>query len=78
MTIFPIITMEYRELAYDITKGPLGESIDFGVVSPGDMLNFSIGLGVVELSGLLFPAFNVDRSQITVEINPVYNNVGVS
>lgn len=40
MTIFPIITMEYRELAYDVTKGPLGESIGFDVVSPGDMLNF--------------------------------------
>jgi hypothetical protein len=32
--------MENRELAYDISKGPLGESISFGVVSLGDMLNF--------------------------------------
>jgi hypothetical protein len=78
MTLFPIFTMENRELAYDVAKGPLGESISFGVVSSGDMLNFYIGEGVVEPSGLLFPAFNVDRSQIAVEINPVYNDARVS
>jgi hypothetical protein len=62
ITLFPIITMEDRELTNDVSKGPFGKSIGFGVVCPGDVLNFYISEGVEKLSGLLFPTFNVNRS----------------
>jgi hypothetical protein len=60
MTLFPIIAMENREPTYHIAKGLLGESICFCVVGSGNMLEFYVDEGVVELPSFLFPAFNVD------------------